>query len=819
MSFIVRRNAPSVFVIGDLGVTVPASSEYDLHSRDGAGIGYDDLIRSADLATAFITLDLERLDGPGGSVIPATAALNDAIQPHSRSHESGQPDELNVDGLAGELSDPQNPKVHGATAHAGQMIGTHSQLSGINPTDHHDNSNDPTSDQKAALDNAGLINAVNPVVSNATLQTHISIANPHNTMATDIADFDTEVSNNPDVAANTAHSSIITGNPHGTTATDVGAIPTSEKGAPNGVATLNGSGVIPASQLDIQGALDFQGLWNANTNTPTLTSGVGTKNNYYKVSVAGSTNLDGETDWQSGDLALFNGTAWEKLDQTNAVTLVNGQSGVVTLTTTNINEGTNLYYTETRVSNNSTVLANSNHVVDTNNPHNTDKAAVGLGEVQNIKSNFAATAPPGVGDDASQGYSVGSRWYDTANDLAYECHDASLGVAIWKLSTNDGGGLLTPVSLFEGSYSGSLSIPESWTNVPISTEDFKDPEFTHTGSSEQVTITEIGRYSIVADAQFDSDVNNRVFYGIRLQEDSGGGYTTIARSERQGAYARNTAIGETCLSTPIVTINVTAPGYLVKAQVQREASSSNGTTLLTRATLRITKLQGLKGDPGPQGPPGATQIEVKKDGASLGTNFTSVDFQGFNDVVDLGSGQAQVQSNIDNYKTSLRIFDHFTDLSRWTLLGTPEIVSALGGQVELLGGERIQSAPVFSVAGNMIAEWRFRLTSTDDYVELGFRSSTTNEANINTTDGNNWVVETKVGGSTTSTVTSVTPDTNWHIARIESNGTSVTFFIDGVQVASHTTNLPSGILFAYFLTMNTNSSVRIDWVELIGDLE
>jgi hypothetical protein len=98
----------------------------------------------------------------------------------------------------------------------------------------------------------------------------------------------------------------------------------------------------------VAGALDFQGTWNASTNTPTLASGVGVSGEYYITATAGSTNLDGITDWQIGDWLLFNGTVWQKLDQSNLVTSVNGQTGAVSLTTTNINEGTNLYYTDAR---------------------------------------------------------------------------------------------------------------------------------------------------------------------------------------------------------------------------------------------------------------------------------------------------------------------------------------------------------------------------------------------------------------------------------------------------------------------------------------
>ena len=93
----------------------------------------------------------------------------------------------------------------------------------------------------------------------------------------------------------------------------------------------------------------FQGVWNASTNTPALVSSVGTNGYYYIVNVAGSTNLDGITDWKVGDWAIFAGTSWQKVDNTDAVSSVNGFTGAVSLTTDNVPEGaTNLYFTNTR---------------------------------------------------------------------------------------------------------------------------------------------------------------------------------------------------------------------------------------------------------------------------------------------------------------------------------------------------------------------------------------------------------------------------------------------------------------------------------------
>lgn len=61
--------------------------------------------------------------------------------------------------------------------------------------------------------------------------------------------------------------------------------------------------------------LNYKGTWNASTNTPTLTSSIGTNGDYYIVSVAGTTDLNGITDWQPGDWVIFNGAVWQKIDQ------------------------------------------------------------------------------------------------------------------------------------------------------------------------------------------------------------------------------------------------------------------------------------------------------------------------------------------------------------------------------------------------------------------------------------------------------------------------------------------------------------------------
>ena len=94
--------------------------------------------------------------------------------------------------------------------------------------------------------------------------------------------------------------------------------------------TTNGTAL---SWSSVAGGLSYQGTWNASTNTPTLASSTGTNGYYYIVATAGSTNLNGITDWQIGDWLMFNGSVWQKIDQTNSVTSVNGQTGAVSVGT------------------------------------------------------------------------------------------------------------------------------------------------------------------------------------------------------------------------------------------------------------------------------------------------------------------------------------------------------------------------------------------------------------------------------------------------------------------------------------------------------
>jgi len=133
----------------------------------------------------------------------------------------------------------------------------------------------------------------------------------------------------------------------------------SEKGQANGYAPLNAFTKIDVQYLpdSLIGAVVYQGTWNAGTNTPTLPAPDPNNKGYYYVVSDPGTYL-GVT-YGIGDWVISNGTDWEKVDNSQSVTSVNGQQGVVVLTTSDIAEGANLYYTDARVALAPSVVANT----------------------------------------------------------------------------------------------------------------------------------------------------------------------------------------------------------------------------------------------------------------------------------------------------------------------------------------------------------------------------------------------------------------------------------------------------------------------------
>ena len=172
-------------------------------------------------------------------------------------------------------------------------------------------------------------------------------------------------------------------------------------------AHLNANGKVPLEEIDdsLLGNLQFQGLWDAKTNSPELPLNPTINGQYWIVSESGDRF---GTDFNVGDWIVATNGAWRKVDNTDAVISVNGKIGKVVLTSEDIthndttvskaidNEIIRAKESELLITsslNNEIARAEAkeeeiknvlvDHIKDNNNPHNITKEQIGLGEVDN----------------------------------------------------------------------------------------------------------------------------------------------------------------------------------------------------------------------------------------------------------------------------------------------------------------------------------------------------------------------------------------------------------------------------------------------------
>lgn len=111
----------------------------------------------------------------------------------------------------------------------------------------------------------------------------------------------------------------------------IGALAASLLGAANGIAQLDGAGTVPLSQLNLEG-LAYKGLWDAESNTPTISDGVGEDADFYFASSTATVDLgSGPQDFQEGDIVIYYDGVWSRRGSSQIVQSVNGMIGNVVI--------------------------------------------------------------------------------------------------------------------------------------------------------------------------------------------------------------------------------------------------------------------------------------------------------------------------------------------------------------------------------------------------------------------------------------------------------------------------------------------------------
>ncbi|XAO35458.1 minor tail protein [Gordonia phage Morgana] len=189
------------------------------------------------------------------------------------------------------------------------------------------------------------------------------------------------------------------------------------KGVANGYPSLDAGGKIPVSQLP-SSLMEYQGVWNAATNTPTLVDGTGNTGDVYRVTAAATRNLgSGAIEFAVGDYVIYNPSGvWEKSDTTDAVASVAGLIGVITAAAL-----------RTALS-----INNLDNTSDANKPVSTQQASALAG-----KRNLISSANAVYATDAS-GNQIAGTWSVTpdANTVAVRDGSGRLPVATGVASTD-----------------------------------------------------------------------------------------------------------------------------------------------------------------------------------------------------------------------------------------------------------------------------------------------------------------------------------------------------------------------------------------------
>lgn len=237
-----------------------------------------------------------------------------------------------------------------------------------------------------------------------------------------------------------------------------------DKAVANGVATLDGSGKIPASQLTVA-AMEYKGGYNASTNTPDLTSAyTGSTGDVYTVTVAGTQDLNGSiasTSFEVGDQVIWDGSTF--VHQPKDTTLTDAE----VKTAYENNADTNAF-TDAEQSKLSGIEAGAD-VTDTANVTAAgalmDSEVTNLAQVKAFDSSDYATAAQGaLADSAMQQADLDTK-QDALSDGDFTTVSAGSTTAV-TISSNDGASSTSDLLGTSGGTYGRIDINDT-SNIRI----------------------------------------------------------------------------------------------------------------------------------------------------------------------------------------------------------------------------------------------------------------------------------------------------------------------------------------------------------------
>lgn len=197
------------------------------------------------------------------------------------------------------------------------------------------------------------------------------------------------------------------------------------------------------------------------------------------------------------------------------------------------------------------------------------------------------TVDPTVDNDTDEGYSVGSRWWNTTTDKEFVCLDITDGAAVWVPINPDAN--YAGISVNNNTTTTTIGGATTWVQVVVFDTDDAASGSTPDHTNDHITISETGDYLVTVSLSFESPDASAQTFQYQVQKNNGGTQLTSLTLERKLGTGGD--VGSASISG-IVNLSATDT---IELWVQNLDGTNNAT--MTNGNLAVQKIPGIGGSP------------------------------------------------------------------------------------------------------------------------------------------------------------------------------------------------------------------------------
>ena len=348
---------------------------------------------------------------------------------------------------------------------------------------------------------------------------------------------------------------------------------------------------VTAQIATIPSGLSFEGNWNADTDSPDLSGATPDSGQFWIVSVAGSTNLDGITDWKVGDWAIYVSTGagtdgWQKVDNTSTLS-GSGAATQLTYWTGAANVAGDAGLTYDATGNNLTVGGTITASGGNSTEWNTSYDNMITGFADSGSSTITLTLTQQDGDTLTTSFAnpqgVVTSISTNTTDTILIAGSAAVPTVSTKTATiaNGGAALATADQIHTFVTTQTDTMAASTTgNANTATTLANSRNFSITGDITAAAIGFNGSGNVALDANIDANVVG----ATELDVSGNGSSGQVLASDGDGTFSWANAGANTQLATAAALIDVSAMGSNTTASFTHSLASKNLTVQIYDVT-------------------------------------------------------------------------------------------------------------------------------------------------------------------------------------------------------------------------------------------